>query len=138
MLLLKLNLKLVQKLIPKSNRLPELTNEPRRHKGREDFVFYLIRATDQVNHHALAGNIFTTILPNMESVITYNRKMVVPEGWSGLSNRGLAGAKLEERRLVRFDKESFFVYLVYHVKCASTYHRKNNLQYNVNIIIVSL
>jgi hypothetical protein len=26
------------------------------HEGREDFVFYLIGETDQVNHHALTGN----------------------------------------------------------------------------------
>jgi len=34
----------------------EIKFEPPRREGREDFVFFLIRETDQVNHHALTGN----------------------------------------------------------------------------------
>jgi len=31
--------------------------EPRRREGHKGFIFYLIGAADQVNHHALTGNI---------------------------------------------------------------------------------
>jgi hypothetical protein len=45
-------------------------NEPRRHEGRKGFVFYLIGVADQVNHHALTGNIYSSqgILPVLDSL----------------------------------------------------------------------
>ena len=62
------------------------------------FLYYLSRQYSQ--NVVLVANV------GVIRSIFVNGKWHLPEGWSGLSNRDLAGAKLEERRLVRFDKRS--------------------------------
>jgi hypothetical protein len=64
-------------------------------------VFFLYYLSQQYSQNVV-------LVANVSVIrsIFVNGKWHIPEGWKGLSNRGLAGAKLEERRLVRFDKKS--------------------------------
>ena len=65
------------------------------------FCFFLFYLSQQYSQSVV-------LVANVSVIrsIFVNGKWHLPEGWRGLSNRGLAGAKLEERRLVRFDKRS--------------------------------